>query len=127
MSYKNLRIYQLSFDLAIRIHKMSLRLPAFEMYEAGSQIRRSSKSVKSNIVEGYGRRKYKPEFIRFTIMALASNDETLDHLDTLYKTNSLTDESLYLNLRQDVNRLGKEINRFIIALELKHNDKQSRI
>ena len=44
---------------------MSLDLPKFEMFEEGSQIRRSSKSVRSNIVEGYGKRHYKNDFIRF--------------------------------------------------------------
>ena len=69
MSYKNLRIYQLSNELVIQIHMMSLELPGFERYEIGSQIRRSVKSVKSNIVEGYGRRRYKNEFIRFMTMS----------------------------------------------------------
>ncbi len=60
MSYKNLDIWKLSRELVIDIHKMTLtELPKFEMYETGSQIRRSSKSVKANIVEGYGRRSYK--------------------------------------------------------------------
>jgi four helix bundle protein len=53
MSYKNLEIWQLARELVIEIHKMTLTLPKFEMYEEGSQIRRSSKSVKSTIVEGY--------------------------------------------------------------------------
>jgi len=44
---------------------MSLTLPRFELYETGSQIRRSSKSIRSNIVEGYGRRRYKFDYIRF--------------------------------------------------------------
>ena len=53
MSYKNLEIWQEARKLVIDIHKMSLtELPKFEMFEEGSQIRRSSKSVKSNIVEG---------------------------------------------------------------------------
>ncbi|MFH1318974.1 MAG: four helix bundle protein [Candidatus Omnitrophota bacterium] len=55
-SYKDLDIYKKSHKLAIEIHQMSLELPKFEMYEEGSQIRRSSKSIKSNIVEGFGRR-----------------------------------------------------------------------
>ena len=126
MSYEKMRIYQLSLDLAVRIHSMSLGLPAFELYEVGAQIRRSSKSVKSNIVEGYGRRKYKTEFIRFIIMAQGSNDETLDQLETLYKTGSLRDENLYVNLKNDIRRLGKEINNFITALEKRHNNRQSR-
>ena len=59
MSYKNLEIWQLARDAVIEIHKMSLGLPKFELFEEGQQIRRSIKSVKSTIVEGYGRRKYK--------------------------------------------------------------------
>ena len=56
MSYKKLEIWQLARKLVIDIHKMTLyKLPKFDMYEEGSQIRKSSKSVKSTIVEGYGR------------------------------------------------------------------------
>ncbi len=56
MSYRKLEIWQLTRELVIDIHKMTLhKLPKFEMYEEGSQIRRSSKSVTSTIVEGYGR------------------------------------------------------------------------
>ena len=51
MSYKNLEIWQLAKELVIEIHKMTLTIPKFEMYEEGSQIRRSSKSVKFTIVE----------------------------------------------------------------------------
>jgi four helix bundle protein len=59
-SYKDLDIYKLSHRLAIEIHKMTLnKLPKFEMYEEGAQIRRSSKSIVCNIVEGFGRRRYK--------------------------------------------------------------------
>src|SRR5690606_40773935 len=61
MSYRNLQIWQLSRLLVIDIHNMSLNLPSFEKFEVGSQIRRSIKSVKSNIVEGYGRRRYRSE------------------------------------------------------------------
>jgi four helix bundle protein len=122
MSYKNLRIYKLSWRLVLQVHKTTFELPLFEMYETGAQIRRSTKSVKSNIVEGYGRRKYKNEFIRFMIMSQASNDESIDHLDTLYYTGSLKNDAAYQKLRADMLRLGKEINRFIKALETKHNN-----
>lgn len=88
MNYKDLEIWQLSRELVIELHKMSLDLPKFEMYEEGSQIRMSSKSVKSNIVEGYGRRNYKNEYLRFITFALASNDETLNHLENLFETGS---------------------------------------
>lgn len=119
MSYKKLNIWQLSRTLVIDIHKMSLNLPAFEKYEEGSQIRRSSKSVKSNIVEGYGRRQYKGDHIRFIVYSLASNDKTIDHLETLFETDSLTDEDLYNDLHLRLQKLGIKINNFLQSLDKK--------
>lgn len=95
MSYRKLEVWQLAREIVIEIHKMSLSLPKFEMFEEGQQIRRSSKSVKSTIVEGYGRRRYKNEYIKFLVYAHASNDETIDHLETLFETGSLTDEIVF--------------------------------
>lgn len=120
MSYKNLEIWQLAEEIVIEIHKMSLELPKFEMYEEGSQIRRSSKSVKSNLVEGYGRRNYKNEYIRFITFALASNDETIDHLETLYETESLKDKKLFDDLHNKLEILGKKINRFLQSVQKEH-------
>lgn len=117
MSFRNLEIYQLSRDLAIQIHDLSLALPKFEQFETGQQIRRSSKSVRSNIVEGYGRRRYKKEFIRFLTFALASADETIDHLECLYQTGSYEDQVSYHELSKKYKLLGKKIIRFIIAVE----------
>lgn len=59
--YKKLEVYKLAHVLAVKVHKMTLTLPKFEMYEEGSQVRRSSKSVSSQIVEGFALRKYKAE------------------------------------------------------------------
>ena len=102
----------------IDIHKMTLeKLPKFELYEEGNQIRKLSKSVKSTIVEGYGRRKYKQEYIRFLTFAIASNDETLDHLENPYETGSLKDKELYENLHDRIERLGKKLNNFIKSIE----------
>ena len=72
MSYKNLEVWQLARELAIDIHAMTLNdLPKHAQYEVGSRVRRTSKSVKSNFVEGSGRRRYKQDFIRFFNFALA--------------------------------------------------------
>jgi four helix bundle protein len=56
-SYKDLDIYSISMDLFVALHPKTLKLPKYELYELGSQLRRSSDSVVSNIVEGYVRRK----------------------------------------------------------------------
>lgn len=118
MSYKNLEIWQEARRLVIDIHKMTLeKLPKLELCEEGSQIRKSSKSVKSTIVEGYGRRRYKQEYIRFLTFSIASNDETIDHLENLYETGSLQDKELYENLHNRIEILGKKLNNFIKSIE----------
>ena len=121
MSYRKLEIWQIARKLVIDIHKMTLyKLPKFEMFEEGRQIRKSIKSVKSTIVEGYGRRRYKQEFIRFLIYAIASNDETTDHLETLFETESLTDQELYHDLSERLDKLGKKLNLFIKSVKKSH-------
>ena len=86
------------------------------MYEVGSQIRRSMKSVRSNIVEGYGRKKYQQEYYKHIIYALASNDETIDHLQTLYETKSLLNKETYDDLNNRLEILGKKLNLFMQKL-----------
>ena len=51
-SYKNLEIYNLSYELAVSIHKLTLKLPNYELLQEGSRIRRSSKGIAAAIVEG---------------------------------------------------------------------------
>jgi len=125
LSYKNLEIWQIARELVIDIHRMTLNtLPKFEMYEEGAQIRRSSKSVKSTIVEGYGRRGYKQEFIRFLTYALGSNDETIDHLENLFETGSLTDRALYDDLHERIDKLGKKLNLFMRSVQKNHKSER---
>ena len=121
MSYQKLRIWQEARELTTEVHNMTLKLPKFEQFEEAQQIRRSIKSVRSNIVEGYGRRFYKGDYIKFIIYALASNDETIDHLDILFETKSLNDEKYYEELRKKLETLGKKINTFLQAVEHEHS------
>jgi four helix bundle protein len=121
VGYKTLEVWQLARDLVIDIHRMTIeKLPKFEMFEEGSQIRRSAKSVKSAIVEGYGRRAYKQEFTRFLTYAIASNDETRDHLETLRETGSLSDNKLFESLIDRLDKLGRKLNLFIQSVENAH-------
>lgn len=114
-SYKDLEIYRIAFELARRVHIASLKLPSFELYEQGSQIRRSSKSIKDQISEGYGRRRYKPEFVKFLIYAQSSCDETTGQLEMLIV--------LYPNIADfpellpEYENLGKKINSFLQYVE----------
>jgi len=92
-SYKDLDIYKISLSLFYEVHPMSLKLPKHELYELGSQLRRSSDSIVTNIVEGYGRSAYKAEFVRFLIFSWSSSLETINHLEKI--------KHLYCNLFRD--------------------------
>jgi four helix bundle protein len=117
MSYKKLLIWQQVRKISIDLHHLSLGLPKFELYETGSQLRRSSKSIRSNIVEGYGRRRYGNDYIRFLTYASASVDETRDHIETLFETGSLHDIILFEKSIYDVNQMGKMMHGFIKKVE----------
>ena len=117
MSYKGLEIWKLSRELTIDIHKMTInKLPKFEMYEEGSQIRRSSKAIPSNIVEGFGRKRYQQDYLRFLIIAHASCNETIEHLDILYETGSLKERKKYDYFCKEYDKLGRKLNKFIQAI-----------
>ena len=121
MNYKDLDIWKLANDVAIEVHEMTLKdLPGFEKYESGSQIRRSSKSVKSNIVEGFGRRQSKKEFLMFLRYAIASNDETRDHLETLFKVGSLKNKNTYEDFHKKIAELERMLYGFLKAVEKNH-------
>jgi four helix bundle protein len=120
MSYRKLQIWILAREVVIEVHEMTMKLPKFEMYEEGAQIRKSSKTTKATIVEGYGRRRYKQDWIKFLIYSLSSNDETMDHLENLWDTKSLTDEMIFISIKNKVELLGKMINKFLQAVEQEH-------
>ena len=115
-SYKDLEIYNLSYELAVTIHKFTLNLPKYELYEEGSQLRRSSKGISSCIVEGYGRKRYKADFIKFLTYAHASCDETILHLNFLNDIHNLDENEINYFL-ENYNHLGGKINKFVRYVE----------
>ena len=115
-SYRDLDIYQLSYKLAVRIHKFSLSLPKCELYEEGSQIRKSSKGITSCIVEGFGRRRYKADYIKFLTYSHASCDETILHLNFLNDTHELEEKKVNKFLDK-YDELGRKINKYIQHVE----------
>jgi hypothetical protein len=61
--FRNLAVYKKAFDLAMEIYHVSKKFPKDELYSLTSQIRRSSRSVCSNIGEGYRKRQYEAHFV----------------------------------------------------------------
>jgi four helix bundle protein len=113
--YRDLEIYKISYALAIRVHKSSLKLPQFELYEQGSQIRRSTKSIKDTIAEGYGRRRYKAEFIRYLVYAQASCDEATSQATSIMELYPAISE--FSDILKELDVLGRKINNFISFVE----------
>ena len=60
--YKDLKVYQLAYKLAMEIFEITKLFPKEEIYSLTDQIRRSSRSVCVNIGEGYRKRKYPKHF-----------------------------------------------------------------
>jgi len=114
-SYRDLEIYKIAFDLSIRVHRASLKLPAFELYEQGGQIRRSSKGVKDTIVEGYGRRRYKLEYVKFLTYSIASCDETTNHLLSIIEL--YPELTVFKDFLPEYEKLGKMINSYLQYVE----------
>lgn len=113
-SYKDLDNYNLAFEYAIEVHNLSLKLPKFELYEQGSQVRRSSKSVKDAIIEGYGRRVYKQDFLKFLTYSHASLLECISQLEMI---NKLYDMEEALDLIKKYDLLGGKIFTFMQYVE----------
>ena len=113
-SYKDLDIYNLAFEYAIEVHQASLKMPSFELYEQGSQVRRSSKSIKDNIIEGYGRRRYKQDFIKFLTYSHASLLECIGQLEAIKE---LYDIPEVPDLIQKYDNLGAKIFAFTLYVE----------
>ncbi len=115
-SYKDLEIYQLSYDLAVKVHKFSLKLPPYEQWEEGRQVRKSSKGITSCIVEGYGRKRYKADFIKFLTYSHASCDETIVHLNFIKDTHEININELNYFLDK-YDELGRKINKYTQYVE----------
>ncbi len=110
--YKELEVYRISLDLFVKTHRFSFKMPKYETYELGSQLRRSADSVNSNIVEGYGRRSYKNDFIKFLIYSHSSNDETKNHLLKIKLVYPELSEEAEI-LQKSYDSLGIKLHNFI--------------
>ncbi|HQP91125.1 MAG TPA: four helix bundle protein, partial [Candidatus Omnitrophota bacterium] len=73
-SFKDLKVWKSSYQLALAIYEITKNFPKEEIYGLVSQMRRSSVSVPSNIAEGYSR-KGRPEYVRFLSIAYGSLSE----------------------------------------------------
>ncbi len=76
--FEDLECYMLALDVIVNAYQLAKCVPADEKYDLASQVRRSSKSVTSNIAEGYGRYHYL-DSLKFYSNARGSLNETSSH------------------------------------------------
>ena len=76
MPYHRLDVYQKAYQMALELHKITLKFPKIEQYELAQQLRRSSKSIPANIAEGMGKQESAKEVSRYIRMAIGSCDES---------------------------------------------------
>jgi len=63
VSHRDLEVYRLAFDAAMRIFELTKRFPKEETYSLADQIRRASRSVCANIAEAWRKRRYEGAFV----------------------------------------------------------------
>ena len=61
--YRDLKVYQLAYQLALEIHEITKSFPKEEKYSLTDQIRRSSRSIPTNLAEAWKKRRYEKVFI----------------------------------------------------------------
>ena len=105
-SYKDLEVYQRSFKMAMGIFWMTRNFPNEEIYSLTSQITRSSRSVSSNIVERWAKRKYESVFKQHLITSLGSNAETENWLMFALECQYI-EQKTFDDMAKELDEIGK--------------------
>ena len=106
---EDLDVYQRSYRLALEIHRETLKFPFPDKWELGSQIRRASKSIPTNIAEGFSARVFAREYSRYLNIARASCDELFVHLKFAFDLGYL-DEEIYRYYLKEYKIVVKELS-----------------
>jgi four helix bundle protein len=114
--HRGLKVYQLAYKLAMEIFNESKSFPKEERYSLTDQIRRSSRSVATNIAEGYRKRRYQNMFISKMADADSEATETQVWLDFSYDCNYLSQER-HDELMSGNENIGKMLGSMITTPE----------
>ena len=104
-SFEDLEVYQKLFELHLEINESSLKFPKHELYELGSQIRRSSNSIAANLAEGWNN-KHINIYLEGINRAFGEYQETLHHLQVAYRKGYLNKQT-YVNYREGYEECAK--------------------
>ena len=109
--YKDLKVYQLAYKLAMEIFEITKSFPKEERYSLTDQIRRSSRSVPGNIAEAWKKRIYPKMFVSKIVDAAGEAGETEVWLD-------ISKDSGYLSIEkyEDLISAYDEVNRMLFGM-----------
>ena len=116
MLVTDLEVYQRLFKLALLVHEITLRFPKFEMFELGSQLRRSSNSAPANLAEGFGN-KHTNIFTETISRAQGEVRETVHHLRLACSKKYLTQDKFnsYLNDYEECSKMLYGLEKSLLA------------
>jgi four helix bundle protein len=117
-NYKELKVWQKSYQLCITIYKITKHFPKEEKYGLTSQIRRAAVSVPSNIAEGYGR-KTTQEYLQSLYIAYGSHCE-LETQIMLSKDLGYIKTEDFEGLQMGIGEVERMLKALIKALQSKH-------
>lgn len=115
-SYKELIVWQKSFELSKKIYLITNKFPKSEIYGLVSQMRRCTVSIPSNIAEGYTRA-HKQEYIQFLRTAFASGAELETQL-LLAKELEFISKNDFSEINSLLTEVQKMLNKLISNLAL---------
>jgi len=107
-SFKDLIVWQKSYELVLAIYKLTKNFPKEEIYGLSQQMRRSAISISSNIAEGYGRQ-YNKEYKQFLCIAYGSRCE----LETQYL---LSVDLCYVDKDESILKLIDEVGKMLYRM-----------
>ncbi len=114
-SYKDLIVWQKSFNLVKEIYKLTDLFPKSEIYALTIQIRRCAVSIPSNIAEGFVR-KHRKEYAQFISIAFGSGAELETQL-LLSKELKLAPEKEFIKAEVLLNEIMKMLNSLLTKLK----------
>ena len=117
-NYKELKVWQKSYQLCLEIYKITAKFPKDEKFGLTSQIRRAVVSVPSNIAEGYGR-KTTADYIKSLYIAYGSNCE-LETQIMLSGDLGYIDSDILEGIKDDIHEVERMLKALIKSLENKH-------
>jgi four helix bundle protein len=109
-THKELEVYQLAFQAAIKIFEITKGFPKEETYSLTDQIRRSSRSVCGNIAEAFRKRRYPKSFVSKISDSEGEAAETQVWLDFARNCKYITDDEHNDLFRIYENIIGKLVN-----------------